>query len=133
MHRCFLKPEDWHQPEMKLSSEEEHHLVNVLRVKPDDTVEVFDGCGREAMARIKLNGDRRVVLEGLTASRTVPSQVCRCTLIQMLPKGRKMDLIVEKATELGLSTIMPVVSERVVAHLKKRQRRERQERSVRRC
>ena len=128
MHRCFLKPEDWHRPEIKLSSEEEHHLVNVLRVKPNDTVEVFDGCGREAMARIKLNGDRRVVLEGLTATRTVSPQVCRCTLIQALPKGRKMDLIIEKATELGVSTIVPVVSERVVARLKVRQRRERRER-----
>ena len=146
MHRCFVKPEDWNESEIRLSRAEEHHLLHVLRAGTGDVVSVFDGRGREARARIvacetssgtvtsstgsgrKSERSHRAVLRMLAPARVVPPPSCRITLIQALPKGRGMDLIVEKAAELGVSVIVPVISERVVARPSGRQRRERETR-----
>lgn len=126
MHRCFIDPAGWNKSELKLSSSEEHHLLHVLRAGSGDTVAVFDGCGREARARVVLEGGR-VALKVLSETRVVRSDVS-LTLIQALPKGRRMELIIEKSTELGVSTIFPVISEHVVTGLSGRQAEVRAER-----
>lgn len=128
MHRCFVRPADWNGPEIRLSRTEEHHLRHVLHAGEGDTVAVFDGRGREALASVVVERGRRAVLKLLAEPRIVQPALCRLTLMQALPKGRKMDLIVEKATELGVSTIVPVISERVVTRLKERRGKDRVER-----
>jgi 16S rRNA (uracil1498-N3)-methyltransferase len=89
-----------------------HHL-RVARVVPGEAVEVFDGRGRawaavlervdEAGAVLRLGEERR----GSTGRRVV--------LIQALPKGDKLDWVLQKSTELGVSAIWPVVAGRTVA------------------
>jgi 16S rRNA (uracil1498-N3)-methyltransferase len=133
MHRCFIDPSQWNDEEMRLSADEQHHLRDVLRGKAGDTVLAFDGRGREAEARLAVRGGR-----GGTDAREITLQVLRgvsqagpavaITLIQALPKGTRMDWIVEKATELGVRAIVPAVTERVVARLSAGQRGERRER-----
>jgi 16S rRNA (uracil1498-N3)-methyltransferase len=117
MHRFFLP--DLQQP--LLSSEEVHHALHVLRLKVGDTLNVFDGRGHEAQARIAEITKDSVRLTILQHSNTA-SLPCRITLAQAIPK-KSMDLIVQKATELGVASIVPLVSERSVVKLDEDSRR----------
>jgi 16S rRNA (uracil1498-N3)-methyltransferase len=108
MHRFFL-------PDLRqtaLAASEAHHALHVLRLKLGDALTVFDGYGREAQCAIaEISGDT-VRLKVLTQS-TTPALPCRITLAQAIPK-KSMDLIVQKATELGVAVIVPLLSDRTV-------------------
>ncbi len=98
---------------LRLSGEEAHHVHKVLRGGPGDEIEIVDGEGRLFSA--ELTGDREaVVLEERTAGVEDEGSV---TLYQAIPKGRHMDFVVEKATELGVGRIVPVATERGVVKL----------------
>jgi len=133
MHRCFVSPAAWNDPAICLAEEEEHHLLDVLRAQPGDRVTLFDGQGHEALAQISLAPHegkvtrRRIVMKIVEAVRAIQPGVS-LTLIQALPKGQRMDWIVEKATELGASAIVPVITERVVARLTEKQKADRRSR-----
>lgn len=104
MHRFYLP--NFQQP--VLSADEWHHATHVLRVKPGDTVNVFDGRGHEAQARVGEAGNLTILQQS-----TTPPLPCRITLAQAIPK-KNMDWIVQKATELGVTGIVPLISERTV-------------------
>jgi 16S rRNA (uracil1498-N3)-methyltransferase len=91
--------------------------ARVLRLQPGSEVTLFDGRGGEWSARIEAMGAREVaarVLEHHAVERELPLRV---TLALSMPAGDRMDLVVEKATELGAATIVPLVSERSVLRL----------------
>jgi 16S rRNA (uracil1498-N3)-methyltransferase len=111
MHRFFLS--NLQQP--VLDAGEAHHASHVLRLKVGDTVNVFDGRGHEAQASISEITGQAVRLKILQSS-TTPALRCRITLAQAIPK-KSMDLIVQKATELGVATIIPLMSERTIVQL----------------
>ena len=117
MHRFFLP--DLQQP--ALSAAEAHHALHVLRLKVGDTLNVFDGHGHEAQARIAEISRDTIRLTILQRSDT-PALPCRITLAQAIPK-KSMDLIVQKATELGVASIVPLVSDRSVVRLDEDSRR----------
>ena len=104
MHRFYLP--DFQQP--SLSPDEVHHAMHVLRLKPGTTVNVFDGRGHEAQCRFGEAGTLTILQRS-----TSPALPCRITLAQAIPK-KNMDLIVQKATELGVAGIVPLISERTV-------------------
>ena len=52
MHHCYVTPDSWNETQMSLSSGESHHLVRVVRAQTGDLVNVFDGKGRKAVARL---------------------------------------------------------------------------------
>ena len=110
--RRFYLPE---LQQAALGAEEAHHALNVLRLKAGDTVNVFDGRGHEAQAAISQISNQSVQLKLLTQS-TSAMLPCRITLAQAIPK-KSMDLIVQKATELGVATIVPLVSDRTLVKL----------------
>ena len=95
-----------------LSAEEAHHCLHVTRHKVGDTIGVFDGRGHEAQCQITGATKDTVALKILTRGQTPPLR-CRVTLAQAVPK-KNMDLIVQKATELGVAEIQPLLSERTV-------------------
>ncbi len=111
MHRFFLP--NLQQP--VLAADEAHHCIHVLRLKVGDTVNVFNGRGHEAQAQIAEIAKDSVRLTILQHSGT-PALPCRITLAQAIPK-KSMDLIVQKATELGVVTIVPLMSERTLVQL----------------
>lgn len=113
MHRCYIQSADWQSPEIALSEHEAHHLFDVLRAVKDDEVLVFDGQGRSARASVR--SVEPPVLTVSDAEVVLKQQQGGITLIQAIPKGKRMELIVEKATELGVSEIVPVLTERVVS------------------
>ena len=98
-----------------LGAKEAHHALHVLRLKVGDTLNVFDGRGHEAQCLIAETSKDAVHLKMLTQSAT-PALPCRITLAQAIPK-KSMDLIVQKATELGVACIVPLVSDRSVVKL----------------
>ena len=91
-------------------------LVTVLRRRSGDRVEVVDSGGSAFAATLEVDG--RVVGATLDAQldRGEVEPALRITLAQAVPKGQKMDLVVEKATELGAFAIVPVRSARVIGH-----------------
>ncbi len=102
---------------LRLDAAESHHCLGVLRLQVGDKVVVFNGQGQEATAQITADGTRHEVhLTVLHQARSAPLP-CRITLAQAVPKGKNMDLIVQKATELGAAAIAPLLSERTVTRL----------------
>jgi len=111
MHRFYLT----NLQTLALTGGEAHHALHVLRLKVGDEVTVFDGRGHEARCTIAGIDRDTVRLTALQHS-TTPQLHCRITLAQAMPK-KTMDLIVQKATELGVSAVVPLISERTVAKL----------------
>jgi 16S rRNA (uracil1498-N3)-methyltransferase len=128
MHRCHVEAGQWTAAGIRLSAEELHYLRDVLRVRDGEPVTVFDGCGREAEARVSLAESSGALK--LTELRELPARAPKTaiTLLQAIPKGARMDWIVEKATELGVSEIVPMLTERVVLRIAADQRREKAQR-----
>ncbi len=117
MHRFYIPPSAWNLAALRLDEAESHHCLSVLRLQPGDKVVVFDGQGHEATAQITADGTRREVhLQTLHKAKSAPLS-CRITLAQAVPKGKNMDLIVQKATELGAAAIAPLLSERTIARV----------------
>ena len=117
MHRFYIPPVVWNPDALALDEAESHHALNVLRLTPGEKVVVFNGQGTEATAQVAEGSTKReVLLKTLHQAKTAPLP-CRITLAQAIPKGRNMDLIVQKATELGATEIAPLLSERTVAKL----------------
>jgi 16S rRNA (uracil1498-N3)-methyltransferase len=114
MHRFFLAPNDWNG--LELRGGEAHHARDVLRLQPNDRLAVFDGRGREATAEVAAL-DREVVRIRLLQQSVTPSLGARITLAQAIPKGKNMDLIVQKAVEIGAAEIFPLLSARTVVQL----------------
>jgi 16S rRNA (uracil1498-N3)-methyltransferase len=99
-----------------LVESEAHHCVDVLRLSVRSRVVVFNGRGSEITAEITAIEKGSVHLKELISARTEPLR-CAITLAQAIPKGKNMDLIVQKATELGVAKIVALLSDRTVVHL----------------
>jgi 16S rRNA (uracil1498-N3)-methyltransferase len=95
---------------LELPPDETNHVHNVLRGKNGDLIEVVDGEGRLFAARLRGGGGASVV-EELEAPGETRLEI---SLYQGVPKGGRMDLVVEKATEVGATRIVPLLAERGV-------------------
>jgi 16S rRNA (uracil1498-N3)-methyltransferase len=94
-----------------LTADEARHLREVLRLKPGDAVSVFDGAGKEFRARVAQARREFAELEldeEIEPAR--PESPLQLTLAVALLKGEKFDLVVQKATELGVTKIVPLVT-----------------------
>jgi 16S rRNA (uracil1498-N3)-methyltransferase len=126
--RFYAPPEDINDSIVVLSSNETHHLMHVLRMTPGDEAFVFDGAGNEYRCTFRRIEDNRAELEIVDSlSETVESPL-ELTLAQALAKGEKFDFIVQKATELGVSRIVPLMTRYADVRLDERQRISRAER-----
>ena len=97
---------------LELPDGEAHHVLKVLRGRSGDQVEVVDTAGRLFAAELRGGGEVVVVAE-LAAPDVTDTRV---TLYQAVPKGGRMDLVVEKATEVGVTSIVPLLTERGVVN-----------------
>jgi 16S rRNA (uracil1498-N3)-methyltransferase len=116
MHRFYVAPENWDLRELALRGSEAHHARNVLRMQAGDKLVLFNGVGRELTAEIATIADDEIRLRKLHESETAPLR-CRIVLGQAIPKGKNMDLIVQKAVEIGAAEIAPIISDRTVVHV----------------
>lgn len=115
MHRFFVQPNDTESPLIQLGEREAHHAFHVLRLKAGDEVVALDGKGTEFSGRIEHASKRSVSIHVLER-KTAPPLPCRITLVQAITKGKSMETILQKATELGAARIVPLLAERSVAH-----------------
>ena len=93
-----------------LSPDETHHLIRVLRMTPGDEAFVFDGCGREYRCVFRAVQEDRARLDVQHELDESVESPLRLTLAQGLAKGEKFDFIVQKATELGVASIAPLIT-----------------------
>jgi len=112
MSRFLLPADDWSDAPA-LTGSEARHLSQVLRIRCGETITVFDGCGRRATAEVSNVARDRVALK-LGAVQVAPAPRPAITLVQAIPKGKTMDLIVQKAVELGAAAIQPLVTRHTV-------------------
>ena len=109
MHR-FYAPDLALDQEVALSPDEAHHLARVLRLKPGDSVALFDGRGHEALARVETIAGRRVTVKALEVRAPAPEPAVALTLAQALLKSDKMDRVIRDAVMLGVAAIQPFVT-----------------------
>src|SRR5437899_3521019 len=125
MHRFYISPGNWNPDALSLRDSEAHHARDVLRMKRGDRVVLFNGRGREITAEIVDLARDEIRLRKLHETETPPLR-CRITLAQAIPKGKNMDLIVQKAVEIGAAEIAPLISERTIVHLEAKEAAQKQ-------
>jgi 16S rRNA (uracil1498-N3)-methyltransferase len=114
MARLFVERTRLGEDVLVLHDEEHRYLTRVLRLGVGDRVVLFDGVGLEAEAQIIRIGPRALEVK-IEARRPAPeARRPDVTLIQALTKGDKLDLVVQKATELGVARVLPVTTSRSV-------------------
>lgn len=115
MHRFFIDPADLSGTTAVLADEEARHLVTVLRLGVGTLIQLFDGSGRTYDARIVKITKTRVEATILSMNEAAPPDKAALHLGLALLKGKKMDFIIQKATELGVVGLHPFVGEFCVA------------------
>jgi 16S rRNA (uracil1498-N3)-methyltransferase len=113
MPRFLLPPEAW-KKNPALTNDEARHLSQVLRIKPGETITVFDGQGRHAEAEVLSVSRDQIPLKIIGSIEFPPAPLPTITLAQAIPKGKNMDLIVQKAVELGIAAIQPLVTRHTI-------------------
>jgi 16S rRNA (uracil1498-N3)-methyltransferase len=128
VHRFIVAPENIQNSRIILEGEDLKHLRQVLRLKPGDIIYAFDGSGIEYEAKI-LSMDKSRAIAGINASfQTETEPEIRVSLFQGIPKGEKMDLIIQKGVEVGVYSIIPVITHRTVVKLNKKDSEKKAER-----
>ncbi len=102
--------------QIALSPEESNHLVAANRAREGDKVSLFDGLGTECVSRLAIANKKKAVLEIEEISKIAPPPY-RIALAQALPKGKLMESIIRKATEIGAQQLFPVASSRCEAKI----------------
>lgn len=107
MHRFFAAPEGEHA---RITGEDLIHISRVLRLKAGDALTLSDGQGMDYEARIEALEPTAALCRVEAAFPSKGEPRCRVTLFQCLPKGAKLETIIQKCTELGVTRIQPVMS-----------------------
>jgi len=115
MHRFYIDHVDGDKAFIS-DSEQLHHLKDVLRLKVDDEVIVFDGKGNEYLGVIT-GLDREQAELKVTPVRSSRSSSTKLTVACAIPKGNRMDDVIDYLTQLGVERIIPMWTERVVVKL----------------
>src|SRR5688500_7609443 len=116
MHRFYIEPGQSGNSTVILSEREVHHATKVLRIEVGERVVALDGAGSELLCQVDAitRHDVRLKVQQRSNISPLPYQL---TLVQAITKTKTMEVIVQKATELGVHRIVPVITERSVPHL----------------
>ena len=110
-HRFFAQPAQFTLSTVTLDADESHHLLRVLRLGKGARVFVFDGNGTEWECEVALGSKNSVVLDLIRKLDDVVESPLQLTLAQSLIKGDKFDWVVQKASELGVTRIVPLITD----------------------
>ena len=125
MHRLLVSAETLESDQAVLPPDAAHHL-KVVRPKPGETIELFDGVGR---SRLYCCGPSATVPLAAAGDLVVASpSAFQVTLFACVTKGSRWDWTIEKATELGVTRIVPVISDRCIVRIDRRERAVKRER-----
>ena len=118
-NRFFIKKSDIHSSTLLLYGDEHHHLSRVARIKPEEKVWLFDEQGANYLAKVE---EIRKDLTRLSILQTLDKNKpkIKITLAQALLKSKKMDLIIQKSTELAVTDIIPVITARTIVKVEEK-------------
>lgn len=128
MYRFYVERDAIGEEEICLSGEDVNHIRNVLRMRAGEEVILCDGMGTDYRCRLKELRKESATAEIITKSLSETELPARFVLFQGIPKKDKMELIIQKAVELGVCEIVPVITKRTVvkpSEEKKAKKRER--------
>lgn len=117
MHHFFVSPDQVKDGCIRLEGPDVNHMKNALRMKPGEKVLISDGTGKDYICRVKEfeAGSAKAWIEAVNEEgRELPSRIW---LFQGLPKSDKMELIIQKAVELGVSCVVPLATKNAVVKL----------------
>lgn len=117
MHRFFVHKDNITADSIRITGEDSEHISRVLRLRVKDRIIVCDGEENEYICELQSVDKKSVlcsIIERYRSAAEPPLKVC---LFQGIPKSAKMDMIVQKCTEIGIDEIVPVDTERVVIKL----------------
>lgn len=118
MSRFYVSPESVKGSKIYVGREESHHIIDVMRLKQGDPITVFNGTGKEYEGKIYSIKDKRVIVDVSKTKIVDKKRSIKFSLAQSIPKKEKMDLIIQKATELGVDEIYPIESSRTIVKTK---------------
>ena len=121
MYQFFVEPEQIQGNTVTILGNDVNHIRNVLRMQPGEEISVSNGLdGKEYRCSITRMDDENVICSLMFIKEDGIELPARVTLFQCLPKGDKMELIIQKAVELGVYQIVPVASKRCVVKLEEK-------------
>jgi 16S rRNA (uracil1498-N3)-methyltransferase len=114
--RLFVPAGSLGGPRLTVSGSEHRHLARVLRARAGDAVTLFDGAGTEVEAEVaRVGGAETELVLGRRRAGIAVDPALAVTLLVAIPRGERMDLLVQKTTELGVARLVPVTAGRSVA------------------
>lgn len=117
MHHFFTEPRNIQENRIIIEGKDVNHMKNVLRIKSGERVKISDGIGGEYECEVdhyEMEYAVLTILNSFISNSELPSEIY---LFQGLPKSDKMELIIQKAAELGVHKVIPVVTRRAVVKL----------------
>jgi len=129
MPKYFFAPEDKQGNEIFLQGETAHHLLHVLRHKIGDKIILCDGANTDYTTSITQISKKPTITCLIEETRTCQTEpAVQITLFQGLPKGDKLELIIQKCVELGVTEVIPVLTSRSITKIKDAKKTERYQR-----
>lgn len=117
MHHFFVNADQIGEKEIRITGSDVNHIRNVLRIRPGEQITVSDSDATTWRCEISQVQEMAVTARILWSQAADTELPCRITLFQGLPKADKMELIIQKAVELGACEIVPVATRRSVVKL----------------
>lgn len=117
MHHFFVTPQAVSDTHITITGPDVNHMKNVLRMKPGEEVLISDGEGKDYCCEIDTLSEEEIVVRITDDSYEGTELSCEFYLFQGLPKNDKMEMIIQKAVELGVKEVIPVATKRAVVKL----------------
>ncbi len=117
MVQIFVQKDQVAPPFIRVTGPDVHHLGQVLRMKPGDTLQISDGSGTDFFGEIQTISREEIRVHILYDQPSVHELPGQIVLFQGLPKGDKMEWIIQKGVELGVHAVVPVAMSRSVVRL----------------
>lgn len=124
MPKFFVLPEKVRDNKILIDSDDVIHITRVLRMGMGDEILVCDSRGTDYEAKISEISDKSIICDIISENKSQTEADIELTLYQGIPKAAKMDLIIQKTTELGITRIVPVEMQRCVVKLENRKAEE---------
>ncbi len=117
MHRFYVNPSQIEENLITIIGSDVNHIKNVLRMRQGDEIIICNGQGKDCYCIIKKVSETEITAQIMEQREANTELKTRITLFQGIPKKDKMELIIQKAVELGVHEIVPVMTKRVVVKL----------------
>lgn len=124
MHKFFVEPSAIDEDIIKICGDDAHHISKVLRLKEDDEIIICDKNGQDYYCSIKSIAKDEVICWVLKKEVSATEPNISITLYQGVPKGDKLETVIQKCVELGCVRIVPVAMKRSVAVIKDKEKKQ---------